>query len=194
MVVGSLAAFQVPAFAGTSNAVSHAKSGKPVKAVSPPDKVAVALEKTQGARYLTLTEATEGGALRYEIDSRHVKAESWIGGKVSLIQIGSEVYAPATKRSCYDSAKRTTALLPNIAGTLLPSGIAALHYSVKGKTIHWTIKSTAKYQPHGFVKVNAAGRIVSATVYSGPGVPLTATVSYPAKAPKIGAPKLICSK
>jgi hypothetical protein len=172
---------------------SLSSQSKPVKAVSPPARVGVALAKTQQARYVTLTEATQGGTLRYEVDNRHVKAESWTGRKVSLIQIGAEVYAPAAKGGCYESAKRPSALLPNVAGTLLPSGIAALHYTVKGKTIHWTIKSASKYQPHGSVTVNAAGRIVAATVYSGPGVPLTAVVSYPAKAPKIKAPGKLCS-
>lgn len=189
----SFAAFgQVLAVAGTTSA--HGKRPNPVKAVSPPVKVGVALQKTQQARYITLVEATQGGTLTYEVDNRHVKAESWTARKVSLIQIGDEVYAPATKGGCYESAKRTSALLPNVAGMLLPSGIAALHYTVKGRSIHWTIKSASTYQPHGSVKVNGKGRIVSATVYSGPGVPLTAVVTYPAKAPKIAAPATLCHK
>jgi hypothetical protein len=69
-----------------------------------------------------------------------------------------------------------------------------LRYKTKGRTIQWSIKSSSEYQPHGTVRVNAAGRIVSATVYSGPGVPLTAVVSYPAKAPTIAAPAKLCGK
>jgi len=180
--------------AATLRAGASTLRSKPVRAVLPPASVGVALEKTQKSRYVTLVEATQGGTLRYEVDNRHVKAESWAARKVSLIQIGSEVYAPATKGGCYESAKRTSALLPNVAGMLLPSGIAALHYSSKGRTIHWTIKSASGYQPHGWVRVDREGRIVAATVYSGPGEPLTATVTYPAGPPKIARPAHLCSR
>lgn len=171
----------------------RAKS-KPVPAVAPPASVATVLVRTQQARYVTLTEAGQSGTFRYEIDNRRGRAETWTGDKVSLIQVGRKVYAPKGGSSCYLSAVRSSALLPNVAGTLLPSGVAGLRYKTKGRTIQWSIKSSSEYQPHGTVRVNAAGRIVSATVYSGPGVPLTAVVSYPAKAPTIAAPAKLCGK
>ena len=188
--VGSVAGAQSPS--GLSRRASVSRS-KPVRAVAPPASVAVALQKTQQARYLVLAEASQNGPSRAAIDRPGGRAESWTGRMVSLVQIGSTVYGPGPQGGCYLSAKRPSALLPNVAGTLLPSGIVGLHYRIKGQTIRWSIKSTAGYQPHGRVMVNAAGRIVAATVYSGPGVPLTATVSYPVKKPKITAPTKLCA-
>lgn len=164
----------------------------PVRAVTAPARVGVALAKTQQARYLAVTERSQGGTVRYVIDSRHGRAETWAGRKVSLIQIGREVYARAAKGGCYVSAKRPSALLPNVAGMLLPSGVAAFRYTTTGRTIRWSIKTAGKYQPHGTVVVNAAGRIVSATIHSGPGVPLVAAVSYPATLSAIAAPAKLC--
>lgn len=171
--------------------VSRSKA-KPVKAVTPPARVSMVLSKTQGAPLVVLNESSQSGIARYVVDSHDGRAEIWMDRKVSLIQIGRMVYAPASKGGCYASAKRPSALLPNVAGTLLPSGVAALKYAIKGRTIRWSIKTAGKYQPHGSVKVNAAGRIVSATVYSGPGVPLTAVLSYPKQVPKIRVPARVC--
>jgi hypothetical protein len=165
---------------------------KPVRAVAPPLKVSLALAKTEAAPVVVLNESSQSGTEKYLVESRAGRAETWQGRKVSLIQIGRMVYAPAPKGGCYESAKRSNALLPNVAGMLLPSGIAALKYSVKGRTISWSIKTTGKFQPHGSVKANASGQIVLATVYSGPGVPLTAVLSYPKQAPKIQAPARVC--
>jgi hypothetical protein len=111
---------------------------------------------------------------------------------VSLIQVGRNVFAPEVDRGCFVRSLRSTALLPNVAGMLLPSGVAAIHYSVKGRVIRWSTVSAGKFQPHGSVTVNRAGRIVSATVYSGPGVPLRAVVTYLGKAPAIVAPRKLC--
>jgi hypothetical protein len=196
---------QVSGFAGRAAAVSSGRARvlvagrtaagpKPVRAVSPPASVAVALQKTQLAHYLVLIETSQSGPSRYEIDNRRGRAESWTGRTVSLIQIGRKVYAPKPGSSCYALAVRSSALLPNVAGTLLPSGVAGLRYKIKGRTIQWSTRTTGAYQPHGRVRVNAAGRIVAATVYSGPGVPLTASVSYPAEKPKIAAPTKLCVK
>jgi hypothetical protein len=167
---------------------------KPVRAVSPPVNVGVALSRTQDARYVVLNETTQSGRAEYEVDTRHARAEIWAGGKVSLIQIGKSVYAPKSGGTCDVTAQRSSVLLPNVAGMLLPSGIGTLHYTRTGRTIRWSIKTAGRYQPHGSVRINSAGKIVSAIVYSGPGVPLTATVSYPARLPRIAAPKNLCRK
>jgi hypothetical protein len=196
LVIGGLAvAGCMPlgsAAAATSPSRALVSRSKPVRAVLPPVRVGAVLQKTQRARFLVLTVASQTGPVTYVIDNVHGRAVTWTGRKVSLIQIGSKVYAPAPKSGCYLSAKRSSALLPNVAGMLLPSGIAALHYSSRGRMISWTIRAAGTYQPHGMVRVNAVGRIVSATIYSGPGVPLTATVSYPVKRPKIAAPVKVC--
>lgn len=205
-LVVAVAAGCVAGVAGGGAAVSRARTGvlglgrsafskpKPVPSSTPPARVAAALSGTQAARYLTLSETTQTGTTRYAVDNNDGRAEVWVGHSVSLIQIGREVYAPRPKGGCYVSSKRPSPLLPNVAGMLLPSGIAALHYTIKGKTIGWSIKTSAKYQPHGSVGVNKASRIVTAKIYSGPGVPLTGVVAYPAKAPKIAAPKKLCAK
>ncbi len=193
VVVAALSIASVAAATPASGASRVPESqSKPIRAVPPPTSVAVALRKTQRARYVVLSETSQTGPVSYEVDNVHGRSLTLTGRKVSLIQIRAEVYAPDTKGGCYVSAKRSTSLLPNVAGMLLPSGIAALHYTLKGKTIRWTIKTATGYQPHGTVTLNAAGRIVSGTVYSGPGAPLTATISYPAKGPKIAAPAKLC--
>ena len=188
--VGSVAA---ASSSGLSGRVLVSRS-RPVRAVSPPASVAVVLQRTERARFLVLAEASASGSTREVIDSRHGRAESWSGRAVSLIQIGRRVFAPKPGGRCYVSGERSSALLPNVAGTLLPSGVAGLRYRIRGSTIRWSIKTTGTYQPHGRVRVNAAGRIVAATVFSGPGVPLTASVSYPVKTSKIVAPTRLCGK
>jgi hypothetical protein len=104
---------------------------KPVRAVLPPATVALALQKTQAARYLVLTEASQSGPVRYVIDSLDQRAVISMGGAVSLVQIGRVVYAPRSSAGCFVSAQRPSGLLPNVAGMMLPSGIAALSYSTK---------------------------------------------------------------
>lgn len=192
--------------AGVNAAVSSARTSptgsgrsalakpKPVPSSTPPAKVSAALTATQSAGYLILNETTQTGTTRYVLDSRDGRAEVWVGRSVSLIQIGRVVFSPRANKGCYISSKRSSPLLPNVAGMLLPSGISALHYAIKGHTIDWSIKTSAKYQPHGSVKVNKAGRIVAARIFSGPGVPLSGVVTYPVKAPKIVGPKKLCAK
>jgi hypothetical protein len=141
---------------------------------------------------VVLSEATQAGLVSYEIDNLHQRAATLTDGKVSLIQLGLRVYAPARKDGCYSSSTRPSALLPDVAGMLLPSGIPALHYAVDGHTIRWVVRTKSGYQPHGKVTVNSAGRIVAGTVYSGPGSPLTASVAYPETRPKIARPRHVC--
>ena len=167
---------------------------KPVRASRPPARVSRVLTRTQAASSVVLYESAQTGTTKYVVDGRQGRAEVWEGRRISLIQIGRTVYAPKPKRSCYASAKRSSALLPNVAGMLLPSGVAALSYKSTSRTIKWSIKTSASYQPHGTVTVSKAGRIVGASIYSGPGVPLTAIVRYPSKAPRIAAPRKLCSK
>ena len=200
VAVAAGAAVEVPGAAGhpagrpdASRQGTVAKKSKPVRAVAPPATVSFALNRTTRARYVVLTESSETAITKYAVDNRDGKAEAWSGRSVSLIQLGRVVYAPQAK-GCYISTKRPSALLPNVAGMLLPSGVAAMHYTAQGRTIHWSIKTSGKYQPHGTVTVNKAGMIISATVYSGPGVPLRALVSYPVRAPKIAAPRALCRK
>lgn len=172
----------------------HVPASRSVKAVTPPRRVARALAATQMARYVVLHTVSQTGSLSYEVDRTHGRALTLSGHRVSLIQIGAKVYQPELKSGCFMSADHAASLLPNIAGMLLPSGIPNMHYTLDGKTIGWTVKTPSGYRPHGRDKVNAAGRIVSATVYSGPGVPLTATVLYPAREPKIAAPRTLCAR
>lgn len=179
--------------AGVAGVTLSARAkGKSIRAVAPPARVAAALAKTEAAKVLILSESSQSGKSRYIVDSVHDRAESWTGARVSLIQIGARVYAPAATGRCFRAARRRSPLLPNVGGMLLPSGVAGLSYRSRGRTIRWSIKTTARYQPHGTVKVSAAGRIIDATVYSGPGLPLTAVVTYPAKAPAIKAPSRLC--
>ncbi len=166
---------------------------KPVAAMLPPAAVRVALQRTQHARYLVLSEDSQSGPVKYELDNARGTAVTFTDRKVSLIEIGAEAYTPGRWEHCYASAKRPGAWMPNAAGTILPSGIVALHYSVRGRTIGWAVVTANGYRPHGTVKVNNAGRIVSAVVHSGPGAPLTATISYPRRAPRIVAPKQLCA-
>lgn len=163
-----------------------------IRAVTPPRKVARALARTDAAGVLVLRESSQGGRSRYLVDNHDGRAETWSGAVLSLVQIGARVYAPAKDGHCYRATKRGSPLLPNIAGMLLPSGVAGLRYVIGRRSIRWSIKTSGKYQPHGIVRVNAAGRIVSGTVFSGPGVPLTATVSYPSHTPVIRKPTKLC--
>lgn len=191
LVVGGAGAVSVVPVAQAAGVQPFAKP-TPIRAVPPPARVAGVLAKTEGARVIVLRESSQGGTSRYVVDNRHDRAETWAGSAVSLIQLGSKVYAPAAKGGCFHVTRRASSLLPNVGGMLLPSGEAGLSYKVAARTIRWSIKTAAKYSPHGVVRVNATGRIVRATVYSGPGVPLTATVSYPANAPGIKAPAKLC--
>ncbi len=178
--------------ASSSSGVAGLAKTKPIRAVSPPARVSEALAKTGAATVVVLSESSQSGRSRYVVDNRHGRAETWTGGQVSLIQIGVKVYAPSAKRGCYELAKRSSRLLPNIGGMLLPSGVPGTSYKIAGRRIRWSMKTTAKYQPHGTVKLGLSRRIVSATVYSGPGEPLTAAVGYPAKAPVIQPPTKVC--
>ncbi len=194
------AAVEAPSAYGSQATPRHssqqrttASKRKPVRAVAPPTNVSLALARTTQARYVILTESSQTATTKYVVDNRDGKAQAWTGRSVSLIQLGRMVYAPQAK-GCYVSTRRPSGLLPNVAGMLLPSGVAAMHYTAQGRTIHWSIKTSGKYQPHGTVTVNKAGVIISATVYSGPGVPMRAVVSYPVRAPKISAPRELCRK
>jgi hypothetical protein len=165
----------------------------PVRAVSPPARVRLALLMTDHARYVVLREVSQSGLVEYEIDSVDGRAATLTDGRVSSIQIRTEVYTPGSDTGCFVAAKRSGGLLPNVAGMLLPSGVAALRYRLDGRKLGWRISTGGGgYQPHGVVAVDLAGRIVSATVHSGPGAPLRATASYPATAPRITAPKRVC--
>ena len=163
-----------------------------VRAVSPPARVRLALLRTDRARYVVLREVSQSGPVTYEIDNLHDRAATLTDGTVSSIQIRSDVYTPGSTGGCYVSARRSVALLPNIGGMLLPSGVAAVHYRVIGRTVDWKIKTAGGHGPHGIVNVNATGQIVSASVHSGPGVPLRATVSYPTRRPRIETPAKQC--
>ncbi len=165
---------------------------KPVAAVPAPASVQRALQKTQAARYVVLSESSQSGPVRYEVDNSHGRAVTFVDRKATLIEIGAEAYTPRQGSACFLAAKRPAALLPNIAGMLLPSGTAAIHYVLQGRTIGWSVSTAHGYQPHGMVTVDGAGRIVSATLHSGPGVPLIATAAYPTKPPSIAAPKRLC--
>ncbi len=189
--VSSTAARPV-AVSGHATRVARSRP-RPVEAVLPPKAVLVALQQTQHARYLVLSEVSQNGPVKYELDNIHGTAATFTDSKVSLIEIGGQAYTPGRWEHCYASAKRPGAWMPNAAGTLLPSGIAALHYTVNGRTIGWAVRAGKGYRPHGTVSLNAAGRIVSAVIHSGPGSPLTARIAYPARAPRIVAPKQLCA-
>lgn len=155
---------------------------------SRPAAVAAALEKTNRARYLVVSESSPGHTLKYAIDNPHRRDEAWANETVASVQIGRLLYARRSNGSCFVSTKQPTASLPNIAVMLLPSSLPFLRYTVKQRTISWVIRETSGYQPHGVVKLDRQGRIVDATTYSGPTPPTRATVSYPTDAPKIAAP------
>jgi hypothetical protein len=92
------------------------------------------------------------------------------------------------------SGRRASGLLPNVAGTLLPSGTAGFRYSTRGDVIRWSVSVAKGYRPHGVVVVDRAGQIGQASVYSGPGVPLRAIATYPAAFARIRPPSRLCSK
>ena len=192
LVLASSTAARSGAASGHATQTAQSRP-KPVAAALPPVAVQVALRRTQHARYLILSEVSQSGPVKYELDNVRGSAVTVSDRRVSLIEIGSEVYTSGRADHCYASAERPGAWMPNAAGTLLPSGIAALHYTLKRRTIGWLVRTGKGYRPNGTVRLNAAGRIVSAVVHSGAGSPLTATIVYPRRAPRIVAPKQLCA-
>jgi hypothetical protein len=158
----------------------------------------VVLQQTQEATYIVLTSRGVGGRTVQEMDNRHGKAEFSIDHRVSFLQVGRRIYTTRTeytskaKSVCANVTLRPNVVLPNIVGSLLPVGTPGVHYVINGRTIHWAVRARGGFQPHGVVKVDAAGRLTTATVYSGPGAPLAATASYPATAPRIHIPGKLC--
>lgn len=178
---------------GSRHGAERLRSGL-VRGVVPPGVVAVALRRTDGARYVVVREGSQLGSVRFELDSRHDRVVTWVGGRVSLVQVGRRVYAPRGRGSCFLSGLRASGLLPNVAGMLLPSGTAAVRYASSGRTVRWSVVTPRGFRPRGIVRVDRSGRIVAATIYSGPGVPLTATVTYPSRIPAIYAPRNVCAR
>jgi hypothetical protein len=148
----------------------------------------LALLQTEHAKYIVVTETGASGKLRYEVDGVHDRAETWTGRTISSIQVGRRIYAPSPKARCYMSTKRPTTALPNLAGTMLPSG-PTVDYSVKRNTIAWTIKTANGYEPHGKVTTSGSRRIVTASVYTNPHLPVVAAFAYPRRPPRISPPK-----
>jgi hypothetical protein len=175
-----------------------ADSAKLTAPPPPPARVTEAITKTEDAAFLHLVETTtDGGQTSDILNTRTGEAEIVTGAKISLIEIGHDLYAPSGRKDgCFVRRKRQFVLLPDTASALLPSSENGLVYQIGRHTIKWRMtiapKGHPKYHPFGSVRLDSAGRIVSSSIYDGTTLLLRATISYPSRAPRITAPRSVC--